>query len=197
MKPVYPEPVRLSSSSKTDDSKLQQILDRISAIENRLHVMEAGGRRLGPQPPTAAQEQDKARQIAKALTDVKEKMEAAKNPPPPADFDARVLADGSPVPEDDSHKELTANGQQKGYVVLTEAERGKGFVRPYRDAYRHVKCGKITTMGRSIAETYARAPIGFYSGTFCSTCSGHFPIGEDGEFFWYEMDGTTGPKVGT
>ena len=80
--------------------------------------------------------------------------------------------------------------------VLTADERGKGFVRPYRDAYRHLKCGKITTMSRSIAETYARDPF-FYSGTFCTTCGFHFPIGEDGEFTWYEMDGTTGPKVGT
>lgn len=60
----------------------------------------------------------------------------------------------------------------------------------------HLKCGKITTMGRSIAETYSRDP-GFYSGTFCVYCGGHFPIGEDGEFVWYEMDGSTGPKVGT
>lgn len=114
----------------------------------------------------------------------------------PTDFNARVLANGSPVPEDGSHKELTASGQQKDYVVLTQTERDKGFVRPFRDAYRHLKCGKITTMGRAIAETYAREPA-FYSGTFCTTCSGHYPVGEYGEFVWYEMDGTTGPKVGT
>ncbi|RWX78272.1 hypothetical protein EPK99_06465 [Neorhizobium lilium] len=52
-----------------------------------------------------------------------------------------------------------------------------------------------TTMGRTIAETYAASPS-FYSGTFCSTCRGHFPVGEDGEFTWYEMDGSEGPKVG-
>ena len=85
---------------------------------------------------------------------------------------------------------------QKAYVVLSEAERAKGFVRPFRDAYRHLKCGKITTMGRAIAETYARDPE-FYSGTFCTTCRAHFPVGEDGEFTWYEMDGSEGPKVGT
>lgn len=89
-----------------------------------------------------------------------------------------------------------ASGQQKGYVVLSDAERSKGFVRPVRDAYRHSKCGAITTMGRSLAETYARDPS-FYSGTFCSTCRNHFPVGEDGEFTWYENDGTEGPKVGT
>lgn len=108
----------------------------------------------------------------------------------------RRLTSGAPVPDDRSHTELTSSGQQKAYVVLSERERAKGFVRPYRDAYRHLTCGKITTMGREIAETYARDPT-FYDGTFCTTCRRHFPVGEDGEFTWYEMDGREGPKVGT
>lgn len=112
----------------------------------------------------------------------------------PVDRSACQLSGGGAVTED--HRELKPNGQQKGYVVLTEAERGKGFVRPFRDAYRHSKCGAITTMSRDIAATYARDPK-FYSGTFCTTCRCHFPVGEDGEFTWYEMDGTEGPKVGT
>jgi hypothetical protein len=114
----------------------------------------------------------------------------------PVDRSNRVLASGEPVPDDQSHTALKPSGQQQDYVVLAESERHKGYVRRYRDAYRHLKCGKITTMSRAIAETYARDPS-FYTGTFCSTCCGHFPIGEDGEFVWYEMDGTTGPKVGT
>jgi hypothetical protein len=113
----------------------------------------------------------------------------------PVDRSARTLTDGSPVTAD--HREINpATGLQKGYVVLSEQERAKGFVRPYRDAYRHGKCGAITTMSRPLAETYARDPE-FYNGTFCSTCRAHFPVGEDGEFTWYEMDGTEGPKVGT
>lgn len=63
----------------------------------------------------------------------------------PVDRSARVLASGDPVPEDASHTEIKENGQQKDYVVLTASERAKGFVRPYRDAYRHLTCGKITT----------------------------------------------------
>lgn len=113
----------------------------------------------------------------------------------PVDRSARELSGGGAITDD--HLEIDpVSGQQKGYIVLTQAERAKGFVRPFRDAYRHSKCGKITTMSRDIAETYARDP-GFYSGTFCSTCRAHFPIGEDGEFTWYEMDGRDGPKVGT
>lgn len=114
----------------------------------------------------------------------------------PVDRNAQRLTSGHPVPADRSHTELTPSGQQKAYVVLSDAERSKGFVRPVRDAYRHLTCGKITTMGRELSETYARDPY-FYSGTFCSTCRGHFPVGEDGEFTWYEMDGREGPKVGT
>lgn len=30
------------------------------------------------------------------------------------------------------------SGQHKSYIVLCEDERKKGFVRPYRDAYKHV-----------------------------------------------------------
>ena len=113
---------------------------------------------------------------------------------PAVDRSQCTLTDGNPVTED--HRELRADGMQKGYVVLSEAERKRGFVRPFRDAYRHLKCGCITTMSRPLAETYARDPA-FYSGTFCSTCRAHFPVGADGEFTWYEMDGKEGPKVGT
>lgn len=102
-----------------------------------------------------------------------------------------TLTDGSPVPEDRSHTQLKANGQQEGYVVLSAEERAKGFIRPVRRKYVHQKCASVTTMSNSIAETYARDPF-FYSGTFCAACGQHFPIGEDGEFFW--DDGT---KVGT
>ncbi len=96
-----------------------------------------------------------------------------------------TLTDGSPVTPD--HREIdTQTGMQKGYVVLSEDERAKGFVRPVRQSYRHMKCGGVTTMGRALAETYARQP-NFYSGTFCAICRTHFPVGANGEFVW---DGT-------
>lgn len=101
-----------------------------------------------------------------------------------------TLTDGSPVTAD--HREINpATGQQKGYVVLSEAERAKGFIRPVRRTYVHQKCGAATTMGQALAETYARDPY-FYSGTFCVGCKTHFPVGEDGEFVWDD-----GSKVGT
>lgn len=84
-----------------------------------------------------------------------------------------------------------STGQHEAYWVLSEEERGKGFVRPYRDAYVHQKCGTETKMGRALSETYARDPT-FYGATFCCECKGHFPVGENGEFVWLD-----GQKVGT
>lgn len=106
----------------------------------------------------------------------------------------KTLTDGSQIyPE---HrviiKEGKRKGQQEGYIVLAEEERAKGFVRPVRHSYKHLKCGGVTTMGQTLAETYARDPK-FYNGTFCCYCGTHFPVGEKGEFVW---DGTN-EKVGT
>ena len=65
------------------------------------------------------------------------------------------------------HREIDPKtGMQKGYVVLAEEEVAKGYVRPFRKSYKHLKCGVVTTMGDTIAATYAREP-GFCNGTFC------------------------------
>lgn len=75
-------------------------------------------------------------------------------------------------------------GQHEGYIVLCEDERKKGFVRPYRDSYRHTTCGTVTSMGRALSETYARNPA-FYNATFCVGCNRHLPLTE---FVW-TLDG--------
>lgn len=113
-----------------------------------------------------------------------------------------TLTDGSPVPEDGSHRDIDpATGMQKGYVVLSAEERAKGYVRPVRRTYVHVGlspemsgivlvragmngCGSRTTMAQSLAETYARDPS-FYTGTYCASCQDHRPLTE---FVW---EGTT------
>lgn len=103
----------------------------------------------------------------------------------------RTLIDGSPVTPD--HREIDPRtGMQKSYVVLSEDERAKGFVRPVRTKYYHEKCGTVTSMGIALAETYASNPQ-FYSGTYCAGCRSHFPVGENGEFLWH----STQEKVGT
>lgn len=103
-------------------------------------------------------------------------------------------------PEDVRAKQTNETGQHDGYIVLCPDERAKGFVRPYRDAYKHVGrmeqlvndagedthtvrvggCGTVTTMGRALSETYARDP-NFYGSTFCCHCNRHFPVAE---FVW-------------
>lgn len=52
-------------------------------------------------------------------------------------------------------------------------------------------CQVVTTMGRSIAETYAREP-NYYGRTFCAGCRTHLPVGRDGEFVWLD-----GSRVGS
>lgn len=89
-------------------------------------------------------------------------------------------------------RKIDEKGMQESYLVLSDEERAKGFVRPVRRTYIHDRCGGATTMGQAIAETYARDPK-FYGGTYCAGCRTHFPVGEDGQFVW---DGTD-QKVGT
>jgi hypothetical protein len=92
--------------------------------------------------------------------------------------------------------------QAEVYLVLSDEERAKGFVRPLRLSYWHATCGRITTMGLPIAETYARNPS-FYGGTYCATCGQHRPVGVNGEFYWCDpanlerQSPMTDQKVGT
>jgi hypothetical protein len=90
-------------------------------------------------------------------------------------------------------QELRPDGQQECYLILPEEERAKGFVRPVRRSYVHVKCGTTTTMGQELAETYARDPK-FYGGTYCAGCRTHFPlVTADGpQFLWDGTDEAVG-----
>lgn len=93
----------------------------------------------------------------------------------------------------------TMQGQNEVYLVLSEAERAMGFVRPYRNSYVHVGvggrevdpsdaskhgrtggCGVETSMGLPLSETYARDPK-FYGATYCVGCHRHYPVAE---FVW-------------
>jgi hypothetical protein len=78
-------------------------------------------------------------------------------------------------PNEARNSKILPSGQQEKYVILSDEERAKGFVRPVRRSYVHVACGTETTMGLAIAQTYARNPK-FYGGTFCCACGKHFPL---------------------
>jgi hypothetical protein len=85
--------------------------------------------------------------------------------------------------------DTTPRSQADVYLVLSDEERAKGFIRPVRRSYRHGACRTITTMGQKIAETYARDPH-FYSGTYCVHCQMHRPVSE---FTWLD----DGAEVGS
>ena len=89
--------------------------------------------------------------------------------------------------------------QHEVYLILTDEERAKGFVRPVRRSYRHrdPQCETVTTMGQALAETYARNPS-FYGATYCCGCRMHRPVGAHGEFTWMDERGDdTNDLVGT
>jgi hypothetical protein len=81
------------------------------------------------------------------------------------------------------------------YLVLSAAERAKGFVKPVRRTYKHntPACTSVTTMGVELAETYARDPS-FYGATYCCGCRMHRPVTE---FTWMVNGVDTGIVVGT
>jgi hypothetical protein len=87
-------------------------------------------------------------------------------------------------------KTIRPDGMQETYLVLSDEERAKGFIRPVRRTYTHLACGVATTMVNALAETYARDPK-FYGGTYCVGCRTHFRLvdGEGGHAFEWD-DGT-------
>jgi hypothetical protein len=102
-----------------------------------------------------------------------------------------------PITDDPNDSRLTHGTDDKPveqsevYLVLSEEERAKGFVRPVRKSYIHNTCGTVTTMGQALAETYARDPK-FYGATYCVGCQMHKPVGE---FHWIDDNGI-GATVG-
>jgi hypothetical protein len=115
---------------------------------------------------------------------------------PPVDRSKLCTTNAKPVAEVRA-SQTNETGQHEGYIVLCPDERAKGFIRPYRDAYKHVGplqqsapasstsvrvggCGTVTTMGRALSETYQRDPS-FYGATFCCGCNRHLPVAE---FVW-------------
>lgn len=89
--------------------------------------------------------------------------------------------------------------QHSVYLILSDEERAKGFVRPLYTAYIHhdPECGVVTRMGLALCETYARDPS-FYGATYCCRCRMHRPVGAAGEFTWLDEHGNdTHVLVGT
>ena len=92
----------------------------------------------------------------------------------------KTLLNGQSPDEMPDYREKGADGMQKSYLILSDKERAKGWIRPFRDVYLHRVCHTETKMGRELSETYARDPK-FYTGTFCVKCRAHFPLEQ---FVW-------------
>jgi hypothetical protein len=126
-------------------------------------------KRLGPRQETPQEVEERTQRLVEEISKYI----------PSVDRSKLCTTSGEPVDlVRDSQTESV--GQHKAYIVLCEEERKKGFVRPYRDKYKHLTCGTVTTMGRALSETYARDPQ-FYSHTFCVNCNQHLPVSE---FVW-------------
>lgn len=126
-------------------------------------------------------------QYGEVTLSTKDVTDAVAKPPKVAPVEGTLTTDRG----DPRLRETRADGQQGAYLVLSEEERAKGFVRPVRRKYKHLACGTVTTMGQAIAETYARDP-GYYSGTFCCHCGKHFPL-SDGNRHAFVWDGDGSP----
>jgi hypothetical protein len=88
-----------------------------------------------------------------------------------------------PPPEDFDYGDRLPDGQYENHPTEDEGE----FVQPVRESYVHVDgdCDDgVTTMGRKLAESFARGP-GQYSKTFCARCGDYFPLDE---FSWKGTD---------
>jgi hypothetical protein len=187
----------------------QELRQEIAALRTEVAELRAQlgttGIRLGPRPETQEQVGERVERLVEAVAQAVE----------PVDRSKLCTTNGKPVDEV-RRGQTNDTGQHEGYIVLCEEERAKGFVRPYRNAYRHVgpricgmhvgpdgatvcymdpkhegacgvatgrrpsACGVVTTMGRSLSETYARDPS-FYGATFCCNCNAHYPVAQ---FVW-------------
>lgn len=75
--------------------------------------------------------------------------------------------------------------QNQVYLILSEEERSKGFIRPIYTSYTHKVCNTSTSMGLELCETYARNPK-FYGSTYCCHCQKHCLVSE---FIWDNSNG--------
>jgi hypothetical protein len=148
---------------------LQRQINELRGQIAELHRRRWADERLGPAKETQAQVDARTQRLVDAVNEAV----------PPVDRSKACTTTGEPVAKVRA-EQTEATGQHKGYVVLCEDERKKGFVRPYRDEYKHLTCGSVTSMGRALSETYARDPK-FYGATFCVNCNRHLPVSE---FVW-------------
>lgn len=170
--------------------QIANLTSRVAALERQ---QWQGPPRLGPRPPATGDIEATTQRLVDAVKKTQHEHETDPQ-------GRQICTTSGEAPSKVRASQTQKTGQHDGYIVLCEEERQKGFVRPYRDEYRHVGalqqltdhagndshqvraggCGTTTRMGRSLSETYARDPK-FYSHTFCVRCNQHLPVAE---FTW-------------
>jgi hypothetical protein len=135
------------------EAKLLAIHDLASA---RLKNVEADG------PPFMPYLLHDLREIVRISGPTEVPTWASMSTPPPVDWSAKTTLHGSD-PNADDHKAIdSSTGMQKDYVVLSAAERAKGFVRPVRRSYVHVgKRPKHALRELDASEAHLSASEGF------------------------------------
>lgn len=110
------------------------VVFRFAGAEHHLTFEEAREvqGRLNAALLAATIEKDRAGREMQAKLDAAKAAEA-----PPVDRSRRCTV-GEAVAPGVANTEDRGDGQQKGYVVLCDDERAKGFVRPVRRSYKHV-----------------------------------------------------------
>lgn len=200
--------------------------EKIAELERRVRDLETQHKPLGPRPKTEEEIIHDDRILNAIIKDAKEKLgvdlkigeeitskreDAGKirrgieilKQKSEQHGAAVCTTDGMPPDPDyaelgNAPRPVKADGQHESYYVLCAEERAKGFIRPVRRSYRHIRCGTTTYMGLALAETYARDPH-FYGATMCVTCGTHFPlVNPEGvrQFIWINEDGTSGEGLG-
>lgn len=114
--------------------KTHPVVFSFGGAEHHLTMAEAQSAigRLNAAITAATMAQERASRAMRELLEAKAREDA-----PPVDRSRRCTV-GEAVAPGEPNTEDRGDGQQKGYVILCDDERAKGFVRPVRRGYVHV-----------------------------------------------------------
>ena len=126
---------RPETQAETDarTQRITEMIERIKDENNPARMAAVVAAQVEVQPGSEPQVDWNvaAREAREALDN--ESADSTSVVPPPA----LCTTDGRPVAEARA-SQTNETGQHPSYIVLCPDERAKGFVRPYRDAYKHV-----------------------------------------------------------
>jgi hypothetical protein len=160
-------------SRQITDAEWHGLLDRIAALEKRVADFDqrtAGMIQLGPSPRGPREEalsalRKEAMDLRSRIVKQEKPFPAHETPAVPEAMPESMQKDRPPtsLTDDPSDPRIRRGGpdtepvpQAEVYLVLSEEERAKGFVRPYRDAYKHVGLRPIYPTRNLTAEEQER-----------------------------------------